>query len=54
MAAHLDPEHREALFDAICASGAQAWMTGTDRAIFGALGDRAQFFAVGNDGVTAD
>ena len=54
VAAHLDPEHREALFDAICASGAQAWMTGTDRAIFGALGDRAQFFAVGNDGVTAD
>ncbi len=53
VAAHLDAEHRAALFDAICASAAQAWMTGTDRATFAALGARAQFFVVGQGRVTA-
>ncbi len=46
IAAHLDAVRRAALFDALCAMGAQAWMTGTDPDLFAALGDRAQFIAV--------
>lgn len=54
VAAHLDSVRREALFDEVCALGAQAWMTGTDRALFAALGKRAQFFRVGEGRVLAD
>ncbi len=46
VAAHLDRPHREALFDAIEATGAQAWLTGTDRATFAALGGRARHIGV--------
>ena len=46
VAAHLDAERRAALYDEICALGAQAWMTGTDASLFSDLGDRAQFFEV--------
>jgi DNA replication and repair protein RecF len=46
IAAHLDAERRAALFDEIEALGAQAWMTGTDAALFAALGGRAAFFHV--------
>jgi len=48
VAAHLDEDRRAALFDEICALGAQAWMTGTDAALFSALGPRAQQFEVSN------
>ncbi len=51
VAAHLDASRREALFDAVCAVGAQAWMTGTDLEPFRALGDRAQFLSVQNSTV---
>ncbi len=44
--AHLDGARREALFDAICTLGAQAWLTGTERALFEGLEGRAQFFSV--------
>jgi len=44
--AHLDEIRRAALFDELCALGAQSWMTGTDAPLFGGLGDRAQFFRV--------
>lgn len=44
--AHLDQDRREALFEAICAMGAQAWMTGTDREMFAPLSGRADFFHV--------
>ena len=37
IAAHLDPERRAALFAEIVALGAQAWMTGTDAAVFDAF-----------------
>ncbi|SIT81220.1 DNA replication/repair protein RecF [Pontibaca methylaminivorans] len=47
VAAHLDAGRRAALYDEICALGAQAWMTGTERAIFDDLGRRAQFIHVG-------
>ncbi len=46
IAAHLDESRRAALFDLIDALGGQAFMTGTDRSMFAALGDRAQFFTV--------
>ena len=42
VAAHLDADRQAALYDEICALGAQAWMTGTGPEMFGALGDRAQ------------
>ncbi|MGO6907929.1 DNA replication and repair protein RecF, partial [Rhizobium ruizarguesonis] len=42
----LDEGRRAALFDLIDGLGGQAFMTGTDRAMFSALGDRAQFFTV--------
>ena len=51
-AAHLDGVRRAALFDRIDDLGCQAWMTGTDAALFEALGDRAQHLTV-NDGTVA-
>lgn len=50
IAAHLDDGRRAALFDLIDALGGQALMTGTDRTMFAALGDRAQFLGVREGG----
>ena len=50
--AHLDRDRRAALFDAVLALGAQAWITGTEPEAFAGLGDRAQRFAVA-DGALA-
>lgn len=44
--AHLDVNHRMAMFEEILALGAQAWFTGTDMGLFSALGDGARFFHV--------
>ncbi|MCL6706045.1 DNA replication/repair protein RecF [Pseudomonas sp. R2.Fl] len=46
IAAHLDEGRRAALFDRIDAIGGQSFMTGTDQAMFSALGERAQFLTV--------
>jgi DNA replication and repair protein RecF len=46
VAAHLDPARRGALFGEILRLGAQAWLTGTDAALFEGLRGRAQFFSV--------
>ncbi len=46
IAAHLDEARRHALFDEILELGVQAWMTGTDAAVFADLGERARFFQV--------
>jgi DNA replication and repair protein RecF len=46
IAAHLDEGRRAALFDRIDALGGQSFMTGTDVAMFSALGDRAQIVTV--------
>lgn len=46
VAAHLDGARREALFDELCDLASQAWMSGTDAALFAALGTRAQHVAV--------
>lgn len=46
VAAHLDAGRRAALYDEICALGAQAWMTGTGAELFAELGERAQYLEV--------
>jgi len=46
VAAHLDADRRAALFDAICALGAQAFMTGTGAELFAGLEARAQWLEV--------
>ena len=54
VAAHLDATRRAALYDEICALGAQAFMTGTGVELFDGLEARAQFFEVGDtDGLSA-
>ncbi|MCB4379901.1 DNA replication/repair protein RecF [Synechococcus sp. MU1644] len=53
VAAHLDANRRAALYDEICALGAQAWMTGTETELFDSLGERAQYVEVTEaDGVS--
>ncbi len=52
--AHLDAERRGDLFDEIVALGVQAWMTGTDRALFDGLIGRAQFFRVEDASVSPE
>ncbi len=46
IAAHLDEARRAALFDRIEALGCQAWLTGTDRALFEPMGARANYLHV--------
>jgi len=46
VAAHLDEARRAALYDEICALGAQALMTGTEAGLFAALGNWGQSFTV--------
>ncbi len=53
IAAHLDEGRRAALFDLVHDLGGQSFMTGTDRAMFSALGNRAQFFTVHQGRVSA-
>jgi DNA replication and repair protein RecF len=52
VAAHLDQARREALFNEILALTAQAWMTGTDRALFEPLAKDAQFLSVNQGKIT--
>ena len=49
--AHLDSDRRAALYDELAALGGQAWLTGTDRSLFDAFGDRAEFFEVSEGAV---
>lgn len=46
VAAHLDAGRRAALYDEVCALGAQTFMTGTGAELFVELGGRAQYVAV--------
>lgn len=50
VAAHLDEGRRSALYDAICAMGTQAFLTGTGAELFTPLAGRAQVFAVSETG----
>lgn len=51
VAAHLDGDRRAALFDEVCGLPGQAWMSGTDAALFHSLDKRAQVFAVADAAV---
>ena len=53
IAAHLDAERREALFDEVVALGAQCWMTGTDAGLFTPLAGRAQVLRVADGSIAA-
>ena len=46
VSAHLDQDHRRALYAEVAALGAQAWMTGTDATLFSSLGDGARFLRI--------
>jgi DNA replication and repair protein RecF len=50
VAAHLDETRRAALYDEICALGAQAIMTGTEAGLFTDLSGRGQVLNVSEDG----
>ncbi|MSO77639.1 MAG: DNA replication/repair protein RecF [Alphaproteobacteria bacterium] len=52
VAAHLDQRRRRALFEEILALGAQAWLTGTDLALFEPLAEAAQFIRVNDAALT--
>jgi DNA replication and repair protein RecF len=52
VAAHLDEGRRRALFDEVLALGVQAWLTGTDAALFEGLVGQAQFFTVADGTIT--
>ena len=54
IAAHLDAERREALFDEVVALGVQSWMTGTDAELFKPLAGRAQILRVTDGSIAAD
>ena len=49
---HLDENRRAALYGEIADLKAQAWLTGTDRSLFEALGNDAQYFAVHDAHIT--
>ncbi|RMF06511.1 MAG: DNA replication/repair protein RecF, partial [Alphaproteobacteria bacterium] len=51
VAAHLDAARRQALFEAVVALEAQAWMSGTDPELFRSLEGQARFLTVKNGGV---
>jgi DNA replication and repair protein RecF len=53
VAAHLDEERRGHLLEALLALGTQAWMTGTDEALFRPLGPAAQFFRIKDAAISA-
>lgn len=46
VAAHLDGDRREALFEEIFELGAQVWLTGTDQSVFSSMQSKAQFLDV--------
>src|SRR5215469_3979866 len=48
IAAHLDASRRAALFDVLLQLDSQAWLTGTDEAVFAPLRRESQFLAVRN------
>ncbi len=53
IAAHLDAERRAALYDEICALGAQAMMTGTEANLFDSLAGRAQTLRIADQAGTS-
>ncbi len=54
IAAHLDESRRAAMFDLVGELNTQAFMTGTDRALFSSVGRGGQFFTVANGALTRE
>lgn len=54
IAAHLDSRRRAALFDLIEGLNCQAFLTGTDRALFDELGGRGRFLHVAGGGLSEE
>ncbi len=54
VAAHLDAERRESLYDEILSLGVQAWLTGTEPSVFEALADAALTIRVAEGRVRQD
>ncbi|MCW8914317.1 MAG: DNA replication/repair protein RecF [Magnetovibrio sp.] len=52
VAAHLDADHRQALFNEVLALGCQAWFTGTDVELFAPLQGTAKFYDVADASIT--
>ncbi|MBT4710759.1 MAG: DNA replication/repair protein RecF [Alphaproteobacteria bacterium] len=52
VAAHLDEDRRDVLYDLVLGLGAQIWATGTDVKMFRGLEDRAQFLTVAAGTIT--
>ena len=50
IAAHLDEDRRESLYQEILAVGAQAWMTGTGAEMFEPIQRNAQFLSIRDEG----
>lgn len=48
VAAHLDEGRRAALYGVLEDLGGQVWLTGTDKSLFSAIRDKAQFFEIKN------
>lgn len=46
IAAHLDEDRRQALFERLDNLGGQVWMTGTDPILFDSITQKAQFFTI--------
>jgi DNA replication and repair protein RecF len=53
IAAHLDANRRAALFDALLRIDSQAWLTGTDEALFAPMRGEAQFLSARDGKVTS-
>ena len=53
IAAHLDADRREALFEALIRLESQAWLTGTDETLFAPLNPQAQFLSVRDGNLAA-
>ncbi|MEM7569633.1 MAG: DNA replication/repair protein RecF [Pseudomonadota bacterium] len=54
VAAHLDPERRQALFERLSRQHGQSWITGTDKAFFSAFEGRAQVFRISDGKIAPD
>jgi DNA replication and repair protein RecF len=50
--AHLDPNRRNALYDALSRLGSQVWMTGADPAAFTEIAPRGQIFEITSGGIS--
>jgi DNA replication and repair protein RecF len=51
VAAHLDPSRRAALIERLAGAGGQVWMTGTEPALFDAIGPEASRFHVADGAI---